>query len=219
MSGYNQAARIRNFCAKQACPNKCNNGLQYIDTVCSDPLAIGTNCCISYKVYIDRVIGATTDSAARVPLYGGPGALANAGKVIGYTASSATNIYNDADKTKVVGSLISTYEALYNVPVADSTNIVYTYAGMAKVTAKFSIMFIENYPSGTSDFKASANAQLEYCQIVNQAPGPQVESLYCKSYATNGNLLRKKVNAHFKALGAININPMQEITLTLSDDI
>jgi hypothetical protein len=217
MSGYNQAARIRNFCAKQACPDKCNNGAQYVATVCSDPLAIGTNCCISYKVYIDRVIGATTDSAARVPLYGGPGAGANAGKVIGYTASSATNIYKDKEKTAVVGSLISTYEALYNVPVTDSTNIVYTYDGMAKVTAKFSIMFIENQTSTTGVFKASANAQLEYCQIVNQAPGPQALSLFCKSYATNGQLLRKKVNAHFKA--DIENFPMQEIALSLSDDI
>jgi len=216
MSGYNQAARIRNFCSKQACPDKCNNGAQYIDTVCSDPLAIGTNCCNTYKVYIDRVIGATTDSAARVPLYGGPAAGANAGKVIGYTASSATNIYKDKEKTAVVGSLMSTYEALYNVPVANSTNIVYTYAGIAKVTAKFSIMFIANYPSGTSDFKASADAQLEYCQIVNTATGPLAASLYCKSYATNGNLLRKKVNAYFNTLGSTSI---QEITLSLSDDI
>jgi hypothetical protein len=219
MSGYNQAARIRNFCAKQACPNKCNNGLQYIDTVCSDPLAIGTNCCNTYKVYIDRYIGSTVDSAARVSLYAGPGAGVDAGKLIGYTASSSTNIYKDQQKTVVVGSLLSSYEALYNAPVANTTNI-YTYTGMAKVTASFSIMFIENYTSTTGVFKASANAQLEYCQTVNDAPGPKTLSLYCKSYATNGNLLRKKVNAHFKADSMDIVNdPMQEITLTLSDDI
>jgi hypothetical protein len=217
MSGYNQAARIRNFCSKQACPDKCNNGAQYVDTVCSDPLAIGTNCCISYKVYIDRYIGATVDTGKRIPLFSDYAAT----NLIGYTASSATNIYNDVAKTNVVGSLISTYEALYNVP---KTSYVagdeYTYTGMAKVTAKFSIMFIENQTSTTGVFKASADAQLEYCQTVNQVPGPKALSLFCKSYATNGQLLRKKVNAHFKADSTDIVNfPMQEIALSLSDDI
>lgn len=219
MSGYNQAARIRNFCAKQACPNKCNNGAQYIDTVCSDPLAIGTNCCISYKVYIDRYIGATVDTGKRIPLFSDNAAT----RLIGYASTSATNIYNDSAKTNVVGSLISSYEALYNVPKTPYVSgDEYTYTGMAKVTAKFSIMFIANYPSSTNsaDFKASADAQLEYYQTVNQVPGPKALSLFCKSYATNGQLLRKKVNAHFKADSADIVNfPMQEITLTLSDDI
>jgi hypothetical protein len=220
MSGYNQAARIRNFCATQACPDKCNNGAQYINTVCSDIFAIGTNCCTVYNVYVDRYEAAVNDYGKRVPLYAGPtGIYAN--QLIGYSAAASTNIYSDAAKTTVVGTLLSSYRAFYTTPVAYTSGLEYTYTSMAKVTATFSIVFIANYPSSTNtnDFKASADAQLEYYQPVNQTPGPLALSLNCKTYATNGQLLRKKAFAVFKAESADVVNfPMQKITLTLSDD-
>ncbi len=221
MSGYRQAARIRNFCSKTACPDKCNNGLQYIDTVCSDPLAIGTNCCNTYKVYINRLNAALYDTGQRIPLF----LNSDMTTLIGFTYATSTDIYASPENngTTVVGSLVASYRVLYNVP---KTSYVsgdeITYTGIAKVSGNFSIMFIDNYPSGTSptDFKASVDAQLEYYQPVNQAIGPLALSLSTKAFATNGQLLRKKVFGTFTAKSNnVSVDQMQEISLFLSDDI
>jgi hypothetical protein len=209
-----QAARVRNYCAAQKCPDKCFNAVAYNTNVClANPLSIGTNCCDKFKVYFDRV-AAASQATYRVPLTN----TSVDATIYGHTNQTVTKFYSDEACTDHIGTISFSFQALYDTPFLVSTGTtVYTYAGYAQVTANVTFSWVDySVAPASGNFKASLDLRLSYYQQTNISTGYLGSILTGKSYNTNGQLLNKKASFLFQTLA----NPQyQSITFQLSNSV
>jgi len=209
-----QAARVRNYCAAQKCPDKCFDAVAYNTNVClANPLSIGTNCCNSFNVYF-KITEATAGATKRTPL------LNSAGDTLyGFTNQTLAPFYSDVACTTRIGTITFAVQAMYdssfiydNTPGEDGNE--YGDNGFATVTNNVTFSWIDY--SGTenpANFKASLDIRLSYYQEAYPFSAYTGATLSGKAYSSNGQLTNKDVSYFFKYASP----SVQVVTFKLSD--
>jgi hypothetical protein len=208
-----QAARVRNFCAAQKCPDKCFNAVSYNTNVClANPLSIGTNCCNTFKVYF-KISDAVSGPTKRIPLLNAAGTF-----LYGYTNQTSAPFYSDLACTVRIGTIMFSIQSMYDTSVAyvANTGVEYADNGFAQVTNNVTFSWVDySVAEAASNFKASLDIRLSYYQNVYPVSAYSGPTLSGKSYSSNGQLVNKKTAYSFK----YESPSIQSVTFQLSDSV